>query len=145
MNRINLVGRLTADPDLKYTGSGTAVLSGVIAVPRSFKNAQGEYESDFIRYRIWRKGAETFANYTHKGSRVAFDGRVETGSYDDKNGNKVYTSDVVVDQFDFLDSKKESSQSNPQPTTNQPARKETVDPFKSTGQQVDISDDDLPF
>lgn len=145
MNRINLVGRLTADPELKYTASSIAVLSGTIAVKRQFKNAQGETVSDFIRYRIWRKSAEIFANYTHKGSQVALGGSLETGSYDDKNGNKVYTSDVVVDQFDFLDSKKESSQSNPQPTTSQPARKETVDPFKSTGQQVDISDDDLPF
>lgn len=139
MNRINLVGRLTADPDLKYTANGVAVLSGIIAVPRKFKNAQGEYESDFIRYRIWRKSAEIFANYTHKGSRVAIDGRLEIGSYDDKNGNKVYTADVVVDQFDFLNSKSESTQ---RPATTQQTN---IDPFANNGQQIDISDDNIPF
>lgn len=143
MNRINLVGRLTADPDLKYTANGVAVLSGIIAVPRKFKNAQGEYESDFIRYRVWRKGAEVFANYTHKGSRVAIDGRLEIGSYDDTNGNKVYTADVVVDQFDFLDSKSESTQTGIQkPAVTQQT---TTGPFANNGQQVDITDDDLPF
>lgn len=143
MNRINLVGRLTADPELKYTANGVAVLSGTIAVKRQFKNAQGEYESDFIRYRVWRKGAEVFASYTHKGSRVAIDGRLEIGSYDDKNGNKVYTADVVVEQFDFLDSKSESTQTNAQrPKTTKQA---TTDPFANNGQSIDITDDDLPF
>ncbi|MHC9533167.1 single-stranded DNA-binding protein [Dellaglioa sp. L3N] len=143
MNRINLVGRLTADPELKYTVSGIAVLSGTIAVKRQFKNAQGESVSDFIRYRIWRKAAEVFANYTHKGSQVALGGFLETGSYDDKNGNKVYTADVVVDQFDFLDSKNESTQTN----TQRPAstKQAASDPSANNGQQVDISDDDLPF
>lgn len=139
MNRINLVGRLTADPELKYTAAGAAVLSGTIAVPRNFKNAQGEYESDFVRYKVWRKSAEIFANYTHKGSRVAIDGRLEIGSYDDKNGNKVYTADVVVDQFDFLNSKSESTQ---RPATNQQTN---TDPFANNGQQIDISDDNIPF
>ncbi|MDK1720199.1 single-stranded DNA-binding protein [Dellaglioa algida] len=139
MNRINLVGRLTADPELKYTAAGAAVLSGTIAVPRNFKNAQGEYESDFVRYKVWRKSAEIFANYTHKGSRVAIDGRLEIGSYDDKNGNKVYTADVVVDQFDFLNSKSESTQ---RPATTQQTN---IDPFANNGQQIDISDDNIPF
>ena len=139
MNRINLVGRLTADPELKYTTAGAAVLSGIIAVPRNFKNAQGEYESDFVRYKVWRKSAEIFANYTHKGSRVAIDGRLEIGSYDDKNGNKVYTADVVVDQFDFLNSRSESTQ---RPATTQQTN---TDPFANNGQQIDISDDNIPF
>ncbi|MFT8726629.1 single-stranded DNA-binding protein [Liquorilactobacillus ghanensis] len=180
INRAVLVGRLTRDPELRYTSSGVAVASFTVAVNRQFTNQQGDREADFIGCVIWRKAAENFVNFTHKGSLVGVDGRIQTRSYDNQQGVRVYVTEIVVDNFSLLESKSQSEQyrqqhpndqgsntsqnvnpannnfagstnnstPNPNPNNKQgsnadPAR--NADPFADSGQQIDISDDDLPF
>ena len=94
LNRAILTGRLTRDPELRYTTSGTAVVQATIAVDRQFKNQQGEREADFINLVIWRKAAENFANFTHKGSLVGIDGRIQTRTYENKQGQRVYVTEI---------------------------------------------------
>ncbi|AKP67643.1 single-stranded DNA-binding protein [Companilactobacillus ginsenosidimutans] len=108
INRVVLVGRLTRDPELRYTANGAAVASFTVAVNRQFTNAQGEREADFINCVIWRKAAENFSNFTHKGSLVGVDGRVQTRSYENQQGNRVYVTEVVVENFSLLESRSES-------------------------------------
>ena len=105
MNKVFLIGRLTRDPELRYTSSNIAVATFSIAVDRNFSNAAGEREADFINIVVWRKQAENVKNYMHKGSQVAIDGRIQTRSYDDTDGKKRYVTEVVADNVQFLDSK----------------------------------------
>lgn len=105
INRTVLVGRLTKPVELRYTQGGDAVGSFTIAVNRSFKNAQGEREADFINCVIWRKSAEAFNKWTNKGSLVAVDGRLQTRNYQNNQGQTVYVTELVVEEFSFLDSK----------------------------------------
>lgn len=159
INRTVLVGRLTNDPELKYTGSGVAVATFTVAVNRQFTNSQGEREADFIRCQIWRKAAENFCNFTHKGSLVGIDGRIQTRSYDNQQGTRVFITEVVAENFSLLESKNSSQneqfeqnrpQNNGQNYQNQqngqssPSRNPN-DPFTNGGQGIDINDDDLPF
>lgn len=109
INRVILTGRLTADPEVKYTQSGTANCSFNLAVNRQFTNKDGKREADFIRCVIWRKSAENFQKFTHKGSLVGIDGRIQTRSYDNNQGQRVYVTEVVVDSFSLLESKNNSS------------------------------------
>lgn len=120
INRTVLTGRLTRDPELKYTQQGTAVLSFTLAVDRQFKNNNNEREADFLNCVIWRKSAENFAKFTHKGSLIGVDGRLTTRNYDNKQGQKVYVTEVTVDNFALLDSKNNgiSVQQNGQNNTN---------------------------
>ena len=141
MNSVNLVGRLTKDPDLRYTNSGKTVASFTLAVNRPFKNQSGEQEADFIRCQVWSKSAENLANYTHKGSQIGVSGNIQTGSYE-KNGQTVYTTDVIVGHFDLLDSR---GSNNEQGNSSSKQQNNSADPFASDSGQVDISDDDLPF
>ena len=94
MNRVELVGRLTAKPELRYTSSNIPFSRFTVAVNRTFSNANGERETDFINCVIWRKQAENVCNYLNKGSLVSVEGRIQTGSFDDKDGNKRYTTDL---------------------------------------------------
>ena len=105
MNSVQLIGRLTKDIDLRQTQSGNSVGSFTLAVNRNFKNQQGEREADFILCVAWRKAAEVLAQYTQKGSRVGVEGRIQTRNYDDPQGNRVYVTEVVVDQVHFLESR----------------------------------------
>ena len=156
MNKVFLIGRLTRDPELRYTSSNIAVATFSIAVDRNFSNAAGEREADFINIVVWRKQAENVKNYMHKGSQVAIDGRIQTRSYDDTDGKKRYVTEVVADNVQFLDSKgsRDASvpTSAPEPTpydcASQPEPKTTDvknDPFADFGNNIEISDDDLPF
>lgn len=110
MNKVILVARLCGDPELKFIqGSGKAVTKFTVAVDR-FKKG----EADFIRCVAFDKTAETIANYLVKGSQIALEGKIQTGSYDDKDGKKVYTTDVIVERFDFCGkSEKPASQDKP--------------------------------
>lgn len=110
INRVVLVGRLTRDPVLRYTQSGAAVTSFTLAVNRQFTNTQGERDADFINCAVWRKAAEIFNQYTHKGSLVSVDGRIQTSSYDNQQGQRVYRTDVIVENFSFLDSHNDEQQ-----------------------------------
>lgn len=158
INRSVLVGRLTRDVDLRYTANGTAVATFTVAVNRQFTNANGERKADFINCVIWRKAAENFSNFTHKGSLVGIDGRIQTRNYENQQGQRVYVTEVVVENFALLEPKSANnnhpSQNNNIPNNNhsngsaQPAANNTVaneDPFADNTQSIDISDDDLPF
>ena len=155
INNLTLVGRLTKDPDLKYTGNGTAVATFTLAVNRNFTNQSGEREADFINCVIWRKPAETLANYAKKGVLIGVTGRIQTRSYDNQQGQKIYVTEVIADNFQLLESKKADSNQNTQGSgvsnsqTNNYTRNQqntnsaTADPFGNSS--IDISDDDLPF
>lgn len=161
MNKVVLIGRLTRDPELRYTGNNTPVASFTLAVNRNFSNQQGEREADFINIVVWRKQAENVKNYLTQGSQCAVEGRIQTRSYDDQNGQKRYVTEVVADNVEFLGSKNSSTNSNnmnssvannagptPYDFGDSPEPKGTdVDsnPFADFGSNIEISDDELPF
>jgi len=171
INNVVLVGRLTKDPDLRYTANGTGVASFTLAVNRNFTNQSGEREADFINCVIWRKHAETLANYARKGTLLGVTGRIQTRSYDNQQGQRVYVTEVVADNFQLLESRNASEQrrttesggntsyntsgssgfgnnSTNQNQSSQPSGmpnfdRDNSDPFGNSS--IDISDDDLPF
>ena len=107
INNVSLTGRLTRDPELKYTnGSNTPVLSFTLAVNRNFKNKRGDVEADFINCVAWNKAAENISNYFQKGSLIGIEGSIQTRTYDDKDGKRVYLTEVYVKTFSFLEAKK---------------------------------------
>jgi single-strand DNA-binding protein len=103
LNKVVLIGRLTTEPELRYTSNDTAVSTFTMAVD---KFVNGEKQADFIRCKVWGKQAENLAEYQTKGSKIAIDGRIETGSYENKDGNKVYTTEVVANSVEYVESKK---------------------------------------
>jgi single-strand DNA-binding protein len=113
INNVTLTGRLTKDPELKYTPSGVGVASLTIAVNRPFANDKGEKETDFIFCVAWRKTGETMANFLKKGSLIGVTGRLQTRSYEDKSGKRQFVTEVVVEQFSFLESKQETKTEQP--------------------------------
>ena len=160
MNKVFLIGRLTRDPELRYTGNNTAVASFGIAVNRNFTNQQGERDADFFNVTVWRKQAENVKNYLSKGSQVAIEGRLQSNTYDDANGQKRTSIDVVADNVEFIGSRNSSGNSNnmnssasnagptPYDFGDTPEPKGTdVDsnPFADFGSSIEISDDELPF
>ena len=160
MNKVVLIGRLTRDPELRYTGNNTPVASFSLAVNRNYSNQQGEREADFINIVVWRKQAENVKNYLSQGSQVAIEGRLQTRSYDDANGQKRYVTEVVADNVEFIGSRNSSNNSNnmnssasnagptPYDFGDAPEPKGTdVDsnPFADFGNSIEISDDELPF
>ena len=150
MNRVCLVGRLTAKPELRYTGSNTAYTRFSIAVNRTFANAQGEREADFINIVAWRRQAETICQYLDKGSQVSIDGRIQTGSYTAQDGSRRYTTEVVADNVQFLDSRRNQNNSTPYDYQDAPVPEEPTqtvdvdsDPFADFGDNVSIDDNFL--
>lgn len=173
MNRVVLVGRLTKDPELRYTPNGVPVATFTLAVNRAFTNQQGEREADFINCVVWRRPAENVANFLKKGSLAGVDGRVQTRSYEGQDGKRVYVTEILAESVQFLEPKNASGgnagagtgarpdndrfggsreQGNPFGGGNQNQRSNgnqgytrmDEDPFAGSG-QIDISDDDLPF
>ncbi len=133
---MTLVGRLTKDCDLRYTSSGVAVAAFTLAVNRNFTNQNGEREADYIQCVIWRKPAETLANYTRKGTLVGLVGRLQTRNYENQQGQRIYVTEVVVESFQLLESKEVSQQrgvnaSNPTPVGQQESN--TQQPFPDWG------------
>ena len=158
MNKVFLIGRLTRDPELRYTSSNLPVASFTVAVNRNFANQAGEREADFINVVVWRKQAENIKNYLKQGSQIAIDGRIQTRSYDGEDGKKRYVTEVVADNVQFLDSKgnRDSSVSNEvtpssfsDSTSNFDSAPQTTDvksdPFADFGSSIEINDDELPF
>ena len=150
MNKVVLVGRLTAKPELRYTPQNTAYTRFSVAVNRTFTNAEGKRDADFINVVAWRKQAETISKYFDKGNLIALEGRLQTGSYDDKDGNKRYTVDVALDNFEFVESKasRESSANISTPydyqnDNNVPEVNLENDPFAEFGDSVSIDDNFL--
>ena len=137
MNRAMLVGRLTTKPELRYTSSNLPFARFSVAVNRTYSNAQGERETDFINVVVWRKQAENVCNFLNKGSLVSIEGRIQSGSYDDKDGNKRYTMEVVADSVQFLESKSQSQ--NRSQASSEPSPYD----YQTTTNSVDVADD--PF
>lgn len=155
MNNANLVGRLTRPVDLRYTQTGIAYGSFTIAVNRKYKNKDGEREADFINCVIWKKGAELLSNYTQKGSLIGVSGPIQTRSYDNQQGQRVYVTEVLVENFDFLESRQNDADgfSNAGNINTQNFNKNqnlggnfaNNDPFTANGETFEVQDDDLPF
>lgn len=106
MNRVIIIGRITKDPEVRYAQSGTCIARYTLAVDRSYKNAEGNYEADFISCQAFGKNGEFAEKYLKKGMKIAIEGEIRTGSYTNKDGQKVYTTDVVVNHHEFTESKK---------------------------------------
>lgn len=145
MNNVVLVGRLTKDPELKYTTNGIANLRFSIAVNRTFNSQNGERQADFINCVAWRGQAENMAKFLHKGSLIGVQGRIETGSYQAPDGTTRYTTDVICENVHFLEPK--SSNNHQQNGANQQNKGfnngfNSVPDFSSS---INISDEDLPF
>jgi single-strand DNA-binding protein len=150
INRTVLVGRLTKDPELKYTSSNIAYARFTIAVNRTFAGPTGEREADFIQCIAWRRQAENLARFVKKGSLVGVEGRIQTGSYDDKDGNRKYTTDVVCDSVQFLEPKNQDDTEpsyTPRETRsyNNNSYQERQPQKKQNTPSIDVSEDDLPF
>ena len=165
INNVVLVGRITRDPELRYTPQNQAVATFSLAVNRQFKNANGEREADFMNCVIWRQQAENLANWAKKGALIGVTGRIQTRNYENQQGQRVYVTEVVADSFQMLESRSardgmgggasagsysapsQSTNNTPRPQTNNnsatPNFGRDADPFGSS--PMEISDDDLPF
>lgn len=160
MNKALLIGRLTKDPELRATSTGRNVCLFSIAVNRNFTNANGEREADFINCVVWDKQAENLVKYQKKGNQIAVDGRIQTRNYEDKDGKRVYVTEILANNISFLDSKGTNTSSNDFNSLPEPPREDSVsssnmnnmetvsvdkDPFEAFGDSIEISDNDLPF
>lgn len=156
MNRVDLVGRLTRDPELRHTSSGRAVCQINLAINRTFTNQNGEREADFINVVVWDKQAENVSKYVSKGRLVSVEGRLQSRSYDDKDGKKVYVTEVIANSVQFLSAGGSNTQTSSNSDANPfdfgpepPKDVQTVsvekDPFESFAESVTITDNDLPF
>mgnify|MGYP001015431152 FL=1 len=153
INRTMFVGRLTDDPEFRYTSSNLPVAKFTLAVNRTFAGPTGEREADFIQCVVWRKQAENLARFVKKGSLVGVEGRIQTGSYDDKDGIRKYTTEVVCDSVQFLEPKGSDNNNN-----NDNYSYDNRDSYDSQYQRepqqtkrtestptIDVAEDDLPF
>ncbi|MEK4132026.1 single-stranded DNA-binding protein [Solibacillus sp. FSL W8-0474] len=174
INRVVLVGRLTKDPELRYTPSGVPMARFTIAVNRTFTGQSGEREADFIGCIAWRKQAENLANFMKKGSLIGVEGRIQTGSFEGQDGKRVYTTDVIADAVQFLEPRgnregdgqatqtpgeqytqqyQQTQQHGQQTQQQQPAQNQSnqsytrveQDPFANSKGPIEVSEDDLPF
>ncbi|HDK2908517.1 TPA: single-stranded DNA-binding protein [Staphylococcus aureus] len=151
LNRTVLVGRLTKDPELRSTPNGVNVGTFTLAVNRPFTNAQGERETDFINVVVFKKQAENVKNYLSKESLAGVDGRLQTRSYDNKDGQRVFVTEVVADSVQFLEPKNNNQQQNnnyqqQNNAYNAPQnRQQSNNPFANANGPIEISSDDLPF
>jgi len=136
MNKVILIGNLTRDPEKKSTPNGVSTTTFSVAVQRNYKNAAGGYDADFINCVAWRSTADFIAQYFSKGSKICVEGSIQTRSYDDKNGNKRYATEVVVDKAEFVGGKAE-----PKPETKEPEQT-SLDGFEDF---VPAPDEELPF
>ena len=141
INRATLVGRLTKDPEYRVTPSGVAVATFTLAINRTFTNANGEREADFINCVVFRRQAENVNKFLFKGNLAGVDGRLQSRSYENQEGRRVFVTEVVADNVYFLEPKNSKSgqqtKSNDQPVGN--------NPFQNANGPIDIGDEDLPF
>lgn len=156
MNKAFLIGRLTRDPELRYSSSNAAIVNFSIAIDRQYTNQQGQRETDFINIVAFQKQAENIKKYVSKGSLVAVDGRIQTRNYEDKDGKRVYVTEVVADRVQFLDSRNSGNvvapagEDNVSPAdfqTDSTPKETNVsdDVFADFGSSIEISDDDIAF
>lgn len=164
INNVVLVGRTTKDPELRYTPSNVAVATFSLAVNRTFKDANGERETDFINCVIWRQQAENLANWAKKGALIGITGRIQTRSYENQQGQRVYVTEVVAENFQMLESRNSQGNQQNQGSSfqngnsskggnvnngyNQQPQQQTPNFGRGNSMQgnpMDISSDDLPF
>lgn len=150
LNRTVLVERLTKDPELRSTPNGVNVGTFTLAVNRTFTNAQGEREADFINVVVFKKQAENVKNYLSKGSLAGVDGRLQTRSYDNKDGQRVFVTEVVADSVQFLEPKNNNQQPNnnyqqQNNAYNAPQNRQQNNPFANANSPIEIDDNSLPF
>lgn len=154
LNRVILIGRLTRDPELRYTPSGVAVTQFTLAVDRPYMNQETrERETDFINIVTWRQLAETCANYLRKGRLTAVEGRIQVRNYENNEGRKVYVTEIVADNVRFLESNNAGNRNNDEGSYSnagygggsRSGGSQQQDPFLDDSKPIDISDDDLPF
>ena len=140
MNIVTLIGRLTRDPDLRFTpGTGNALAKFTLAVNRQYKSNNGaDNNADFIPITVWGKLAENCANYLHKGSQAAINGTIKTGSYTAQDGSKRYTTEVVAREVTFLDPKNVQRTNTDSASAPQYSQEDTEDAYP-------VSDDEVPF
>lgn len=143
INRAILVGRLTKDPEYRQTPNGVSVATFTLAVNRPFTNSQGEREADFINVVVFRRQAENVNNYLSKGSLAGVDGRIQSRSYENQEGRRVFVTEVVADNVQFMDSKG-SNQQNNQSQQQRGQASAGNNPFANDN-NANIDDDDLPF
>lgn len=143
MNRVNIIGRITKDLELKQTSSNISFIRFSIAVDRTFKNEEGEYETDFFNVVAWRKTAEFINNYFGKGSRIAISGKLQQNSFDDNEGNHRTSVEIVADEVDLIDKKKDTEANTEivEEPTEEPKTDEDV--FAEFGDSVELSEDDF--
>jgi single-strand DNA-binding protein len=155
MNKVFLIGRLSRDPELRHTGSGTAVCQINVAISRPVSQGS-EPQTDFINVVVWNKQAENVAKYLAKGRQVAIEGRIQTRNYDNNEGKRTYVTEVIASNVEFLGSANDNNrttnnsngfESNPFDTMEPVMDTTSVDndPFASFGEKVEISDSELPF
>ena len=150
INNVVLVGRMTRDAELRYTPSNVAVATFSLAVSRNFKGANGERETDFINCVIWRQQAENLANWAKKGALIGITGRIQTRNYENQQGQRVYVTEVVAENFQMLESRaaREGGNANggynQQPQQQAPNNSRGGAPFGNSN-PMDIQDSDLPF
>jgi single-strand DNA-binding protein len=145
MNKVVLIGRLTKDPDLRYTSSNVPTVNFTIAVSRPFANQAGVREADFINVVVWRKQAENVKKFVTKGSLVAVEGRIQTRNYDGQDGKKVYVTEVIADNVQFLDSKNQRSSNSDVEFNDAPTTDVADEPYIDFGDTIELSDDDIAF
>ena len=149
MNAIILIGRLTEDPELRYTASGTPVASMTLAVDRQRTNQAGQRETDFIKIVTWQKLAENCAQYLRKGKQAAVEGRLQIRQYENKEGQKVRVAEVIANNVQFLSPKDSNTAATSAAPSARPSQAASSryedDPFANDDNSMDISDDDLPF
>ncbi len=155
MNKVFLVGRLTKDPELKYLSDNTAVANFTIAINRIFANQSGEKQADFINIVVWRKQAENVKKYVTKGSLVGIDGRIQTRNYENKEGTKVYVTEVIAENVQFLESRGQQQQNTEQDVSphdfntldnkNMNTTNVSDEPFADFGDSIELSENDIAF
>lgn len=156
MNKVLLTGRLTKDPELRTTGGGLAVASFSLAVNRPFRNREGNYETDFFNVSVFGKSAANVSKYCTKGSQVGVEGRIQNRTYDAQDGTKRYVTDIIADRVEFLGSNRRdgeveyssnSAYMDPIPEAPMDVNIEVPDgdPYKDFGNEIVVTDDDLPF
>ena len=131
MNKVILTGRLAVDPEIRYTSNGIACTKFRIAVSKDYKDKDGKVGADFLNVVAWRGTAERISKLLKKGMRIGLEGKLQSNSYENNDGSRVYATDIELDRFEFLDNKK--------------AEETSVDPFEDFSDSVTLDDNDLPF
>lgn len=148
MNRVNLLGNITKDIELKETGNGVKYTRFSIAVRRTFKNDDGEYDTDFFNVIAWRKTAEIISEYFKKGSRIAISGKLQQNSYDDSEGNHRTSVEIVAEDIDFIDKKEEKEELPTDQTGDEVTQSDNYlndEVFAEFGDSIEISDSEIAF